>query len=61
MKHTTELVFILDRSGSMSDAILYAETGYTAVEWKDSKYSYCFIADETFDTAVWQALVNSIK
>ena len=35
-----------------------AETGYTAVEWKDSKYSYCFIADEAFDTAVWQALVN---
>ena len=44
-----------------TDALLYAETGYTAVEWKDSKYSYCFIADETFDTAVWQALVNSIK
>ena len=39
----------------------YAETGYTAVEWKDSKYSYCFSADESFDTAVWQALVNSIK
>ena len=44
-----------------TDALLYAETGYTAVEWKDSKYSYCFIADEAFDTAVWQALVNSIK
>lgn len=44
-----------------TDALLYAETGYTAVEWKDSKYSYCFIADESFDTAVWQALVNSIK
>ncbi|MEI3557194.1 MAG: hypothetical protein V8Q23_10450 [Eubacteriales bacterium] len=44
-----------------TDALLYAETGYTAVEWKDSKYSYCFIADESFDTTVWQALVNSIK
>ena len=44
-----------------TDALLYAETGYTAVEWKDSKYSYCFIADENFDTAVWKALVNSIK
>ena len=44
-----------------TDALLYAETGYTAVEWKDSKYSYCLIADEAFDTAVWQALVNSIK
>ena len=44
-----------------TDALLYAETGYTAVEWKDSKYSYCFIADEAFDTAVWQALVSSIK
>lgn len=44
-----------------TDALLYAETGYTAVEWKDSKYSYCFIADEAFDTAVWQALVNSVK
>ena len=44
-----------------TDALLYAETGYTAVEWKDSKYSYCFIADEAFDTTVWQALVSSIK
>ena len=44
-----------------TDALLYAETDYTSVEWKDSKYSYCFIADETFDTAVWQALVSSIK
>lgn len=44
-----------------TDALLYAETGYTSVEWKDSKYSYCFIADESFDTAVWQALVNSVK
>ena len=44
-----------------TDALFYAETGYTSVEWKDSKYSYCFIADETFDTAVWQALVSSIK
>lgn len=44
-----------------TDALLYAETGYTAVEWKDSEYSYCFIADEAFDTTVWQALVNSIK
>ena len=44
-----------------TDALLYAETGYTSTEWKDSQYSYCFIADENFDTAVWQALVNSIK
>ena len=44
-----------------TDALLYAETGSTAVEWKDSKYSYCFIADEAFDTTVWQALVSSIK
>ena len=44
-----------------TDALLYAETSYTSVEWKDASYSYCFIADETFDTAVWQALVNSIK
>ena len=44
-----------------TDALLYAETGYTSAEWKDSQYSYCFIADETFDAAVWKALVNSIK
>ena len=44
-----------------TDALLYTETGYTSTEWKDSQYSYCFIADESFDTAVWQALVNSIK
>lgn len=44
-----------------TDALLYAETGYTSAEWRDSQYSYCFIADETFNTAVWQALVNSIK
>lgn len=44
-----------------TDALLYTEKGYTSAEWKDSQYSYCFIADESFDTAVWQALVNSVK
>lgn len=44
-----------------TDALIYADLGYTSVEWKDGKYSYCFIADENFDTATWQTLINSVK
>ena len=44
-----------------TDALIYADLGYTSVEWKDGKYSYCFIADENFDAATWQTLVENVK
>lgn len=44
-----------------TDALLYADLGYTSVEWKDAQYSYCFIADEDFDIATWQTLVENVR
>ena len=44
-----------------TDALLYAETDYTSAEWKDEQYSYCLVADESFDTETWQTLVENVK
>lgn len=44
-----------------TDAMIYQDAGFTSVEWTDSNYSYCFIADENFEQTEWTALVNSVQ